>query len=167
MPPWLLALAFWLHMVATVAWLGGLFFSAAILDPVLTRRLAAREQILVLVSVRRRFEPLAWLSLAILVVTGLAQMTANPNYQGTLVIANRWSLAILAKHVAVALMILAACYQTWFVRPRLERMALLTLSGQQAGHGPPGSVTEQMTLSQVNLALSLVVLALTALARTA
>jgi uncharacterized membrane protein len=166
-PSWLLTIAYWLHMAATVAWLGGLFFSGVILNPVISRRLDARERLLVLEAVRRRFDPIAWMCLAILVATGLTQMSASTQYQGALAITNRWSQAILGKHLAVGLMILAAGYQTWFVRPRLERMALLAHRANQAPDDHALLAASDLNLDRLNLLLSLLVLALTAIARTA
>ncbi|MEW6567359.1 MAG: DUF4149 domain-containing protein [Chloroflexota bacterium] len=164
MPAWALTLAYWLHMAATVAWIGGLFFQAAVLAPVLTSSLSSADRVAVLESLRRRFEPLAWLSLTVLVATGLIQMSANPNYQGFLAITNRWALAILVKHVAVALMVILAAYQTWVVHPRLARQAWQQARGIESTEASPGSL---VPLARLNLVLGLIVLALTAFARAA
>ncbi|MGH2619083.1 MAG: DUF4149 domain-containing protein [Anaerolineales bacterium] len=161
MQSWTLTLAFWLHMAATVVWIGGLFFQALVLPPTL-RRVAERGQ--VLEALRRRFQPLAWLSLAVLIGTGLTQMAANPNYTGLLSIENSWSRAILAKHLGVAFMVGVGAYQTWFVQPELARMAILEARTPQADHGP--LLRRQERLSRLNLALGIAVLAFTAIART-
>ena len=161
MKSWALAVAFWLHMAATVVWIGGLFFQALVLPPAL-RRLPERGQ--VLEALRRRFQPLAWLSLAVLIGTGLTQMSANPNYTGFLSIENSWSRAILAKHLAVAFMVAVGAYQTWVVQPELARMAILEARTPQADHGP--LLRRQDRLARLNLALGIAVLAFTAIART-
>lgn len=161
MPSWALTLAFWLHMAATVVWIGGLFFQALVLPPAL-RRLPERGQ--VLEALARRFQPLAWLSLAVLVGTGLTQMAANPNYTGVLAFGNAWSRAILAKHLAVGLMVAVGVYQTWVVQPALVRMAILEARTPQADHGP--LLRRQDRLARLNLALGIAVLAFTAIART-
>ncbi len=161
-PLWALTLAFWLHMAATVVWIGGLFYQAAVLSPALTRHLSARDQAALLGSLQRRFQPLAWLSLAVLVVTGLVQMSGNPNYQGLLSVENRWAAAILAKHLVILLMVGAAAYQTWVVQPHLAR-TLLRVEGEQAERPLAGP----RRLNRLNLALALLTLGLTALARTA
>lgn len=162
MPVWALTLAFWLHMAATVVWIGGLFYQAVILEPSISHLLAPEQLAAVLRSLRRRFQPLAWLSLAVLFATGLAQMAGNANYEGLLVIENRWAAAMLAKHITIFLMMGVAGYQTWFLHPELERAALRKAAGEI------GSLTGRQVRSQrVNIALSLIVLALTAVARTA
>ena len=162
MQSWGLAVAFWLHMAATVVWIGGLFFQALVLPPAL-RRLPERGQ--VLEALRRRFQPLAWLSLAVLIGTGLTQMAANPNYTGILSIENSWSRAILAKHLAVGFMVGVGAYQTWVVQPALARIAILEARTPQADHGP--LLRRQERLARLNLTLGIAVLAFTAIARTA
>jgi uncharacterized membrane protein len=123
MPAAVLAAAYALHMIATVIWIGGLV-ALAFLAPPLLARLPAAEREAAREASARRFVPLAWLCLAIFVVTGLTQMSANSNYTGLFVDHNPWSSAILAKHVVVGLMAGGLAYQTWVLYPRLERAAL-------------------------------------------
>lgn len=163
-PAWALTVAYWLHMAATVTWVGGVFFQATVLAPVLRHTLDPDVSVRVLRRVRRRFSPLAWLSLAVLVATGLTQMNGNPNYEGLLAISNRWSAAILAKHLTIGLMALAAAYQTWILQPQLERTLL---SNAREAAAPGAKQGRYQRLTSLNLVLGLVVLALTAIARTA
>lgn len=163
-PDWALTAAYWLHMAATVIWIGGIFFQAVVLAPALRRTLDAGSSARLLEQLRRRFSPLAWLSLAVLIATGLTQMNGNPNYEGLLSISNRWSAAILIKHLVIGAMVLAAAYQTWILNPQLERALL---------HPEPHPATslgrqdQYRRLTALNLVFGLLVLALTAVARTA
>src|SRR5215212_4739878 len=82
----MLALSFFLHMIATVVWIGGLFVLTILFWPE-TRALAERsEQGAVLLDlldrVRKRFYPLTNFSLVVLIGTGLFQMEQNPHYDG-------------------------------------------------------------------------------------
>lgn len=151
----MLALAFWLHMAATIVWIGGLFFQSVVLAPALSE---ISQRAALLERLQRRFQPLAWLSLAVLIGTGLVQMSANPNYQGLLSIGNPWSRAIFAKHLAIGLMFGVAGYQTWVLQPRIARQAMVGATDD--------SRRRFNRLAHVNLALGLLVLGLTALART-
>ncbi len=166
-PAWVLTTAFWVHMAATVAWIGGLFFQALVLNPILAGSSHPELWEDMLRGMRRRFEPIAWLSLSALIVSGLIQMEANPLYQGFLAISNRWAQAILVKHIVIVLMVAAAAYQTWFLQPRLERDLLRRAKRPAASSLDEGTIQHQVRLTQTNLALSLIVLALTAIARTA
>lgn len=167
MPIWGLRLAYWLHMAATIVWIGGLFFQAAVLTPVLTKTTSSEDQVRWLSAVRRRFDSLAWLSLAVLIATGLSQMSASPNYQGFLQIGNTWSVAILSKHLVIGVMILVAAYQTWFLYPQLDRGLLLRAAGADGGSDPARLRARHLHSTRLNLALGVAVLALTAIARTA
>lgn len=156
--------AYWLHMAATVVWIGGLFFQSAILHPSLDGKSSNNEALRLLRRVRRRFQPLSWLSLAVLVGTGLIQMSASPNYQGLLGLGNRWAAAIFVKHIVIVLMVGAAALQTWVLHPRLER-SLMTRDQSETYDEDAARLDTRLT--NLNLALALVVLALTAIARTA
>ncbi len=167
MPDWILTFAYWLHMAATVVWIGGLFFHGVILKPSFIRQLSAESEPAFLEMLLRRFEPLVWLSLAVLIATGLIQMSANPNYQGILVLTNRWSQAILIKHIAIFLMLLLASFQTWYLRPRLVRTALrLTRSLHVDEKATTKLLKSALIAARLNLLLGTIVLALTAVART-
>jgi len=164
MPSWALTLAYTLHMAATVAWIGGLFFQSVFLGPALRRTLDPPSALRLLELLRRRFDPLAWLSLAVLIATGLTQMTASPSYEGFLALQNPWAVAILAKHGLIALMVALAGYQTLFLYPWLSRLALRP---QGAPEELALAERRQARLSRWSVLLSLAVLGLTALARTA
>lgn len=155
-----ITIAFWLHMAATIVWIGGLFYQAVVVNPALERLPAERGRIAE--DMRRRFQPLAWLSLLVLIGTGLLQMSGNPNYEGLFAFSNPWSRAILTKHITVVLMILVAAYQTWVLNPRMSRLAL-----KQEAEASDQVAGEISRLNRVSLALGVIVLGFTALARTA
>lgn len=168
LPGWALPLAYWLHMLATVVWIGGLVFQSLVLQPALSGTIQPAEQPRFLESLRRRFEPLAWLSLGVLLLTGLTQMSAHPSYHGLLSVQNAWARSILAKHVVILGMAGLAAYQTWFLQPEIGRAALRLAQAPQAASPELGRLLGRQRRSlRWNLVLSLVVLALTALARTA
>ncbi len=102
-----------------------------------------------------------------LVATGLMQMSASPHYQGFFSISNRWSAAILTKHLTTLVMICLAGYQTWFLQPQMERMALLRARSRASSRDAVQMSHRQTQLARINLTLGVLVLALTAIARTA
>lgn len=162
-PTWLLTGAYWFHMVATVLWIGGLFFQALFLQTI-AEKLAPRDQANILEMLRKRFNPIAWLCLAVLVITGLTQMAANENYAGFLAFTNSWAKSILIKHLLVIGMILLAAIQTWWLGPRISALSLRLATGQADSSEV---IDRQRLLVRINLLLSLLVIAFTAMARTA
>jgi len=74
---------------------------------------------------RKRFTPLGNLSLAVLIFTGLVQMSLDENYKGFLDFSNTWSVIILLKHVAIAGMIASGAILQYGIFPALDRTSLL------------------------------------------
>ncbi|MEJ2012152.1 MAG: CopD family protein [Anaerolineales bacterium] len=165
MPDWVLTASYSAHMLATVLWIGGIVFQAALLFPVALKPQFVPEFRKPLAMLRSRFQPLAWLSLAVLIGSGLTQMTANANYSGLLAIENRWSVAILLKHMGFAGMVGVMAYQTWVLYPRWSRLELILAHSDQATFDP-GLLRRESVLMRVQLLLSILVLILTAIART-
>ncbi|MCJ7512750.1 MAG: CopD family protein [Anaerolineales bacterium] len=164
-PAWALTAAYALHMLATIVLVGGLFVLSVLWLPAASRSLSAHDQANLLRAISRRFQPLAWLSIAVLVATGMTQMAASPNYLGLLAIDNLWSAAMLAKHTAFGAMLALAAYQTWVVTPTLERQALLRAA--DTGLEGRAATASQQRLLRINLWIGIVILGLTAIARTA
>jgi uncharacterized membrane protein len=165
-PAWLLSASYALHMLATVLWVGGLTFQSFFLLPLLTRE-SIDDSVLhnKLVRLQTRFQPIAWLSLAVLLGTGLTQMAAHPQYEGLLALRNRWSVAIFAKHLAILPMLGITAFQSFFLHPGLQRELLKKKNQDTQPHETVGLSAEQR-LVLVNVVLSVLVLTLTAIART-
>ncbi|GAB4568767.1 MAG: hypothetical protein Kow0077_00190 [Anaerolineae bacterium] len=166
MNPLLLAISYFFHLVATIVWIGGLALLVLVVWPVAGQvlkddpaRLAA-----FLGALRKRFDPLANLSLVVLVVTGMIQTGGDPNYGGLLVFDNDWSRAILLKHIAIAGMVAAGIVLQLGVAPALERMALLRAAGEDDPAETARLLRRERRLNTLNLALGLLVLAFTAVA---
>lgn len=150
-------------MLATVIWIGALAALALLVLPA-ARALEAKAYAALLESIQRRLDPLGWFCLAVLVGTGMFQMSASPQYEGVLAITNRWAVAILIKHIVFGGMILLSAYTTWGVLPALRRLAMR----QAQGLDTPAAgklLAQNALLLRLNLALAIGVLALTALAR--
>lgn len=123
-PYWALALVFWIHMLATVTWIGSLVATAAIVLPAAERGLEAADRLSLVDQVRSRLEPITWLSVSVLIVTGLFQMSVNPHYNGFLSTSGQWALAMLTKHTLVGALIAVSAMHTWDALPALRRALL-------------------------------------------
>ncbi len=114
-------------------------------------------------AVQKRLEPVAWFSMGLLLTTGLFQLSANPHYDGVLSTSNRWSLAILTKHILAVIMVVVSAVQTWEVLPSIRR----NLFRKQKAD-PIELVKLQRReylLLRMNLVLGVLILAMAALAR--
>src|SRR5574340_1055010 len=164
-PYWALAITFWIHMLATAAWIGSLVATAAIVLPAAGRALQPVDRLALVEQVRVRLEPITWLSVSLLVVTGLFQMSVNPHYNGFLSTSGQWSLAMLAKHTLVGALIAVSAVHTWDALPSLRRALLQKpkLTEEQIGR----LQRREANLLRASVALGALVLLATGFARAA
>lgn len=169
MPIPVLVLNYWLHLIATVTWLGGMAMLTLVIwpRPVAGTAQTAEGQATIRTFVERvekRFRPLANVSLAVLIITGLIQMSEDRHYTGLLKIDNLWAAGLLAKHIVIAAMILISGYIQWGIQPELGRASLLARRGDSHGMKQEGILGQRLRdLTAANLALGILVLLLTAI----
>ena len=126
-----LALSLFFHIGATVVWIGGILLITLLVVPELNRALAEQAALHQLLRrIRLRFTPLGNLALVILIVTGLLQMSTDPNYEGLLRFSNRWSQVLLIKHALIIVMASLGLILQFVVAPALERASLLLERGK-------------------------------------
>jgi uncharacterized membrane protein len=175
---WGLSLVYWLHMLATVVWIGGLAALVILVLPAARRALDAQAYASFLAGLQRRLDPLGWFCLVVLAGSGMIQMGSNPNYQGFLAIRGQWATALILKHLAFLVMVGLSAYMSWGLLPKMRRLALQQAVRSQAAAGQPvsgepgeqlaaGLARQEALLLRLNLILGVIILALTAVARTA
>lgn len=122
----LLAISLFFHISATIMWIGGIIIITLLVIPEVSRILAEQPSLYkTLQRLRTRFYPISNLSLVILIVTGLSQMTADPNYDGLMKFNNTWSQVLLIKHILIVFMALLGVVIQFSIAPALERTSLL------------------------------------------
>lgn len=162
-----LAISYTLHMLATVSWFGALVVTGTLLLPPIRSLIPAGQFLEIFRRINRQVQSLGWVSLSLLIGTGLLQMSASPHYDGFLSIQNQWSISILLKHLAFAVILCLSGYQTWGLFPRLERAWLVQKSKGESSSEALSIVATDQTVILANLVLGILVLVFTALARTA
>jgi uncharacterized membrane protein len=163
-PNWALALIYWLHLFATVTWVGSLAGVSMLVLPAMKRSLDSEHQLVFIEAMQKRLEPIAWFSMSLLLVTGLFQMSINPHYDGFLSTSTQWSLAILIKHIFGILMVVVSAIQTWEVIPAIRRAIVRSRKSENAGE-IESLRRKEITLLRMNFGLSLLILLATAFAR--
>jgi uncharacterized membrane protein len=159
----ILAVSYFFHLVATVIWIGGLVLMVILVWPEVTRTLAdKRATYRFVTNLRRRFTPLVNLSLVVLVVTGLFQMTGDSHYDGVLKFSNAWSRVMLMKHLTIAGMVVSGLLVQFGVTPALERASLLAERGKDDPETWQRLRRREVRLTWINVILGLLVLGFTA-----
>jgi uncharacterized membrane protein len=167
MPTWALSLSYWIHMVATVIWLGGLISISFVILPFIQKKMNGAEKEKILDGLQQTLNPIGWFCLVILVGTGMFQMSAHPSYQGFLAIENNWAVALFLKHIFIVFMVIAMGYLTWFVIPGLKRIALKQKLGKEIDeHELSRYRNQEKLILRTNSILAIIVLIFTAWARS-
>ena len=161
-PAWALAVTYWLHLLATVAWIGSITATSILFLPAASKALKPVDHLALIEAMQKRLEPIAWFCMSLLLLTGLFQMSVNPHYDGFLSTSTQWSLAILIKHILGIFMVVASAIQTWEIIPAIRR----TLMKKKADQGRVIALQKkEMLLIRINFGLSLLILLATAFAR--
>ena len=165
MPTWVLTLIYWLHMLATVVWVGSLAAISLLVLPSIKRTLDPDSQLVLIEALQKRLEPIAWFSISLLIITGLFQMSVNPHYDGFLSTSTQWSLAILTKHILGVLMVVTSAIQTWEVIPAIRRAIIMSKKIKNAEE-LDSLRRREILLLRINFGLSVLILGASAVART-
>lgn len=101
----------WIHLVAAVVWIGGMAFLSLVLAPALTREPLAAHRAVLFQVVGRRFRVLVWVSVAVLLVSGMMLLSGRVP---SLLVPEGWPLAAQLKVLlVVALLTLTALHDFW------------------------------------------------------
>jgi uncharacterized membrane protein len=120
MPAWALALTYFLHLSATIIWLGSLVALALIVIPA-ARKLELKPQTELLNNIQTRLESVSWFCMFLLLTTGMFQMSGDKNYIGLVSTENAWSMTLLVKHLLAIVVVFTSGAMTWGVLPALRR----------------------------------------------
>ncbi len=119
---WILVLSYWVHLLATIVWLGGIALMVLVALPALKRGQLESNQWL---QLQQRFSMWANGSFLLLLISGFVQMTTDANYSGFLALDSRWAWGMLAKHIAFVFMVLIMAYMQFSLYPAMERVKIL------------------------------------------
>jgi uncharacterized membrane protein len=159
---WVLVASYWVHLLSTVVWLGGMALMAFIAWPALRRGTLEANQWFAL---QQRFLPWVNASLVLLLITGFVQMTNDSNYSGFLVIDSTWAWAMLLKHIAFVGMVVLAVYLQFILYPAIARAKLLIANKPElAAAEQEKQGRQEIRLLRINLVCAALVLFFTAMA---
>ncbi len=160
-----LSISHFIHLIATVLWIGGLAIFTLFIWPETRRTMRSTtvaELSPLILNLQKRFRPVANFSLVLLLGTGMVQMSADSNYDGFLTFSNTWTIAMLCKHLAFGSMVVLAGMIQFGIVPAIERATLLATRGQTDEMEP--LLQREMRLTRLMLGLGILVLICTAIA---
>lgn len=112
-------LLIWLHLLAAVAWVGGMLFLSLILVPALKQQMAEAPRAALFRAVARRFRLLVWGAIALLLITGPVLLLFRVP---SLTDLSSWTVAARVKLSLVAVLLLAVSLHDFWLGPKVGRL---------------------------------------------
>lgn len=154
----LLSVVNWLHLLATVAWIGGMAYNLLVLLPVAGKTLEPPLVGKLMDAVVERFRILVYISIVILIATGFVMQFLDKNYVG-FTLGDFWTLIIIIKHIFTLAFIIIGIYLLEGLRPKILKLA-------PKGPSPDFARLQklQLNLAFTNLIIGMIILLLTGIA---
>ena len=111
----------WIHLLATVVWVGGMVFLSIILVPVLRREGLFAQYAALFRTVAYRFRAAVWIAMGILVGTGLVLATGRSIH---LTEPRQWPTIFLTKMGLVACLFILTLLHDLVAVPQVRRISL-------------------------------------------
>ncbi|MBI5748901.1 MAG: DUF4149 domain-containing protein [Nitrospinae bacterium] len=121
----ILAVSYWLHLIATVVWIGGIIFILFIVIPS-SNQLLGVESGKLMGEISKRFTPLANYSIILLIITGLVLTGFNKQFSGIGNFKNNWTFVLTVKHVLVLGMVIVHFYRGLVLSPKIVKTESMT-----------------------------------------
>lgn len=161
----ILSLSHFLHLLATVVWIGGIVMILLVMLPGAKAALESVPMVSRLMKeITKRFTPMANISILVLIVTGIVIVYYEKNFTGFLDFNNPWNIIMLLKHFLVASMIVIHFYRGLILNPKIGKLSS-QINELQAAPSLSSQVTKlqefSLDLVKTNLVLGMIVLLLT------
>ncbi|VVB95363.1 Copper resistance protein D [uncultured archaeon] len=110
----------WLHYLATVMWIGGMAFNILVLRP--SMMILDQNQHPILGNkVLKRFIIFAWLSIAVLVLTGISITYNRIAFED--ILSTTYGIVLLSKHIVTLIMVLIVAWVSFVLSEKLSPFA--------------------------------------------
>jgi len=152
----------WLHLVATTVWIGGIAFNILVLRPSLSV-IEPAKRVKLMGTVLKRFIYVAWLSIGVLVFTGIFLGRGDPDA----LLSSNYGIALIIKHAIVVVMTVIVALVSFVFFPKLKMfLSEIDVKAHDATKLPSELAIllgKIVALVKLNLTLGVIVLLVTAL----
>ena len=121
----LIIACYWIHLVATVLWIGGILFIIFIAIPS-SRQVLGAESGKLMGEISKRFTPLANYSIVLLFVSGIVLAGLNKQFSVVRTLESNWTMALTLKLVLFFSMTAIHFYRGLVLAPKIMRTATQT-----------------------------------------
>ena len=121
----LIIACYWIHLVATVFWIGGITFIMFIAIPS-SKQVLGTESGKLMGEISKRFTPWANYSIILLFVSGIVLAGLNKQFSGVGILESNWTMALILKLVLFFSMTAIHFYRGLVLAPKIMRTATQT-----------------------------------------
>jgi len=114
---------YWLHIIATVVWIGGIVFILYVLIPK-TKQILGEEAGKIIGEISKRFKLFADLSIIILILTGIGLSFINIPTSNHGISRDSWTILVILKHLLVLLMVLIHLYRNKILAKKIKKISV-------------------------------------------
>jgi len=147
----------WIHLVATVSWIGGMFTNLIIYIPAVGKTLEPPAAGKLMGTVMKRFRVMVYLSMAVFLISGILLGSLDLNSGESISSRNEMVVILIFKIPLYSLMLILAIVSFEVVAPRAARIA---------ADGPSARLQKvqksQKIMAIIGFLLGLIILALSA-----
>ena len=118
----LIIACYWIHLVATVLWIGGILFIIFIAIPS-SKQVLGAESGKLMGEISKRFTPLANYSIILLFVSGIVLAGLNKQFSGVSILESNWTMVLILKLVLFFSMTAIHFYRGLVLAPKIMRTA--------------------------------------------
>jgi copper resistance protein D len=118
-----------LHVLAAVAWIGGMVFLSTVLVPLLGTEHASSERVALFRIAARRFRIVVWLSILVLLSTGPVLLHAR---NVSLILPNAWPTVVRIKIALVIFLLLLTVAHDLFSGQHVNRIRAMPVIARTA-----------------------------------
>ncbi|HDL19097.1 MAG TPA: hypothetical protein ENH29_08585 [Bacteroidetes bacterium] len=156
------SLSNFLHILATVVWIGGIVMILLVILPGAKVVLESKSLVSKLMKdISKRFTFMANISIIVLIITGIIITKYNKNFTGFLDFDNYVNIVIFIKHLFVAAMVIIHFYRGLILNPRIVGLSTQIIESSELSSKAARLQIFSLNLVKTNLVLGLVVLLLT------
>lgn len=165
-----ITMSYWLHLLATVIWTGGIFLILFAVLPS-AKEYLNKEASGFMSIISKRFTPFANYSILILVVTGILMISLNKGFNSLIALETIYSKILFLKILIVAIMIIIHFYRGLMLNPRITKFSLIIEeSSAEESEKISSQISNLKNLSlnlvKINLGLGMIILILSSLLLT-
>lgn len=166
----IIAISYWLHLLATVIWIGGIFLILFAALPS-AKEYLNKEASGFMSIIGKRFTPFANYSIFILVITGILMVSLNRGFNSLTTLETIYSKILFLKIIIAVVMIIIHFFRGLCLNPRIARFSsMIEKSSEEESETISSRISNLKNLSlnlvKINFGLGMIILILSSLLLT-